>query len=286
MADITMAPRFSPFAALALLLLFVHAGAARAADSCEQLAEQVRAGIDTAILSKEPEASIRLLRAQTETMLRTDCANNAGAAYIDLRLQELGAGLTQPVGVLSPAQQQAVAELAEKAHARFPASAPIATVLARALHTVDSARAATRLDPAYMPAYAALADALLAAGQPKAALIELLRIHNLSVLSDGYSLKARILLAQEDYPGAIRAANQALRQRKVMSLLEPDGGSALPVCQAQEILGLAYLHQRKYKSAAHALIAARAGSVRAEALLRKPPKGLKEALDALHYQGD
>lgn len=269
-----------------LLSLSIYAEHAMADDYCRQLTARARTAIDTANLSMEPENSLALLRREIETVLRTDCHNSPEAAYIDLRLQELGAGTSFPVGILSPEQKNALAVQASAYRTRFPDSAPIATVFARTSHTVEAAQAAILLDPHYQPARAALAEALLLAGRPDEARAALRRIPDLSVLSDGYSLQARILLSRQDLRGAILAANRALHKRQTMSLREPDGASVLPLQQANEVLGLAHLQRKEYNAAARALIKAGTGSEQAAALLRNPPDGLRQALHALHFKPD
>lgn len=265
------------FVILSMLCMCLYAGTV-AADSCQLLAERVRSGMQIAWLSKEPASALSLLRQETKDALQADCAASADAAYADLRMQELGAGESFPVGLLTPDQEQALQTQAAAYHARFPASAPIATVLARIQRTPEAARLALALDPRYPPAHAALAEALLLAGQWEEARAELKQVPDLSVLSDGFSLLARIHLARGDLAGAIQAANQALHKRQISSLLEPDASSLLPICQANEVLGLAYLQQHKYGLAARALRAASPCSQRAAALLAEPPEGLRQAL--------
>jgi tetratricopeptide (TPR) repeat protein len=269
-----------------LLSLSIYAEHAMADDYCRQLAARARTAIDIANLSMEPEDSLALLRREIETVLRTDCHDSPEAAYIDLRMQELGAGASFPVGILSQEQKNALAVQASAYRTRFPDSAPIATVFARTSHTVEAAQAAIHLDAHYQPAQVALAEALLLAGRLDEAQAALRQIPDLSVVSDGYSLQARILLSRGDLRGAILAANRALYNRQTMLLREPDGASVLPLRQANEVLGLAHLQRKEYKAAARALIKARASSEQTEALLRNPPDGLEQALHALHFKPD
>lgn len=279
MSNVTRDPRLFLFI---LLLLLGFACQAQAGEDCTGLATRTLADLNTAVLAMEPADHLRLLRSQVQEALRTDCEGSPQAAYADLRLQELGAG-SAPIGILSPAQKRKLGELASAYRARFPDSAPIATVAARNAHSAEAAATAIRLDPHYLPARAALAEALLLAGQTKAAQIALQQIPDLAVLSDGYALQARIRLANGDPGGAIRSAGRALTKRRTMALLEPDAGSLQPICQANEVLGLAHLQRREYTAAAQALTNARFGSERADALLRNPPPGLKEVLLHRHF---
>ena len=272
--------------AIAALILTVFSSKVAANEDCLELARRAILGVNSSFLSMEPASHLALLRSQVLEALRTDCKDSAEAAYADLRMQELGAGVTVPVGILSPEQHQALLESATAYLQRFPASPPISTVFARTSHSVEAAQAAVRLNPHYQPAHAALAESLLLAGQLDKAQTALNRIPDLSVLSDGYTLQARILLARGELAGAILAARRSLHKQQTTSLLEPDGASALPISQANEVLGLAYLQRRMYKAAAQALIDARIGSERAEALLRDPPDGLQQALRARHFKAE
>lgn len=274
------------FRAIVAAALAIFSAQSLASQDCRELGNRAIAGIDASPLSMEPASHLGLLRSQLLESLREDCKDNPDAVYADLRMQELGAGVASPIGILSPGQHQKFLATAADYRQRFPDSAPIATLFARASHSVTAAQAAVTLDPHYAPAQAALAEALLLDGRLDEAQITLKRIPDLSVLSDGYSLQARILLARGDTRGAILAARRSLHGRKTASLIEPDGSSMLPLSQANEVLGLAHLQRQEYKAAAQALIDARVGSEQAEALLRNPPEGLRQALHARRFRPD
>ena len=274
------------FGIAAIFILMAFPATATANDFCDQLAHRVRVGIDATYMSMEPESSLRLLHTQTKDILHAQCGENPEAAYAELRMQELGAGAAFPTGILSPLQIQVLKDTASAYLARFPESVEIATIAARAYHSPETAREAIRLSPSYPPAHAALAESLLVAGQTEDAYAALRVIHDLTILTDGYTLQARILLAMGDPEHAYQAARTAITKRHVMSFIEPDGDNMLPICQANEVLGRIYLQRRQFGKAARSLINAHPCSPNAAALLSTPPEPLRKALRQLNYNKD
>lgn len=268
----------------AVFMLAMFSGLALAEDFCSQLAHRVRVGIDMTYMSMEPESSLRLLYSQTKDILRTQCSDSPEAGYAYLRMVELGAGAAFPTGILSPAQTQRLKDTAAVYADKFPQSAEIATIQARATHSPEAAKTAIQLPSTYPPALAALAESLLFAGQPDDAYSALHAIHDLSILTDGYALQARILMARGDPEHAFRAARSALTKRHVMSFIEPDGDNMLPLCQANEVLAQIYMQRRQFRKAARALINARPCSQGAQALLNDPPDSLRKVLLQQHYR--
>lgn len=269
---------------LAVLLCLLNLETAFAEDPCHALAMRVRSGIDITFIAKEPESAMALLISQVTEPLQNACTDSAELAYLHLRMQELGAGFAFPVGILTPEQSQLVQENARKLRDQYPHSAAITTLYARQTHSVQAAQQAVALDPQYPPARAALADALLRNGQPQSAYAQLMQIPDLSVLSDGFVVLARIEFAAGNLKQAIQAANNGLTKRKIGSLIEPESTNFLPICQAKEILGLAYLQQSQYTKAARALISARLCSDTAVDLLEHPTPDLKKVLLKINYQ--
>jgi tetratricopeptide (TPR) repeat protein len=262
-----------------LLLCLAFASGAAYADEdafCPNYASDFGAQMLAAQASKAPEAAIRSLFRDTSRAV-TRCPSTKSIAYMYLRLAELGQGTTR--GTPSAAVTEEWHKLAKELAVRFPGSVRIATVEARALGTVDAARQALRIDPGYAPALVALAVALLNAKQVEAA-ATIANVSDLTVLSDGYSTLARILLAKNDLPGAIHAAKRSLSGGRAMKI-EPDGGSRVPFYQANEVLGLAYLKTGKYALAAHALMQAQPGSGAAAVLLENPEPKLRAEIERL-----
>lgn len=253
-----------------------------AADFCEQYAEGVISSLatTTSFFVKIPESTLARLARETDEIRDARCASNASMAYASLRLAELGAGQNTPIGLLSPERRAELRTRAAQLSESFPSSVQIATIYARLEASPDAARKALSIDPGYPPAHAALAAALLETDQAAEAEAALSQIKDISRLSDGYALLARIRLALGNTAGAIASARKGLAELR-SSHLEPNGSSWLPFWQLHEVLGLAYLKQEKYSLAAKSLQAAEPGSEKAAALLRTPPAALQRELRKL-----
>jgi hypothetical protein len=226
---------------------------------------------------KEPEGSVlEVFKDSSKAAQR--CPDDELVAYARLRSAELGRG--DFVGNLKPASREQLRRDANEAAARFPRSARILTVGARANRTVSAARQAVATDETYVPAKVALGAALVDAGDASSAVKLLESTPNLSATSDGFTVLARARLAAHDPKGAIRAARSVFTGRQ-MELIEPDVRNQWPVIEAHEIAGLAALQLGLYDDAARHLLAADFGSTNVHDLLAAPPPPLRKALNKL-----
>jgi hypothetical protein len=246
---------------------------AATAEPCDELSAQLQSRLEITKLAMEPESALAAIY-QRATEARVRCAANESLAYLRLRAAELGRGAS--VGREPSFARDEWHAMAHELSARFPASVRIATVQARASGTVADARRAVALQASYAPAQVALASALSTV-DPNEAAACLAGVKNLGVVSDGYTVLARVRFARHDLNGAIEAARRALRGREV-DLIEPDGRGPRPVSGAHEILGLAYLEKGAFHKAAQHLRLASADSEKARTILADPPPRLRQAL--------
>jgi hypothetical protein len=245
--------------------------------TCDELATSLQASLERSAMAMEPESNLAWIYA-TASDAGTRCSENESVAYLQLRAAELGAGAS--VGRQPAPASNGWRTMAPSFAVRFPRSVRIAAIRARASGTVADARGALNLDPEYLPARVALAAALLPT-DPAQAATYLSPGAKLGVVSDGYTVLARVRWALHDVDGAIQAANLALHGRS-MHLIEPDGRDPRPLSGAHEILGRAFLEKREYAKAATHLKLASADSEAARAILADPPSGLRRALRSTH----
>jgi tetratricopeptide (TPR) repeat protein len=254
-----------------LFLLIAVAGSYLVGErTCPQLAEHYEANLYLAVSMKIPEGRLKQIREEitSDRKLLPECE---GLAYLQVRTEEMLAEIQKTVP-----DDQRKSQLTETL-ARFPKSAKIATVVARSLGTVDAARQAVDLDPSYAPARVALAKALLKHGNPKEALAVMEAATGIEYLPDGYLTLALVRSANGDENGAIRAAKQELKGRKG-PCIEPGFDEFNEMAQADELLGLTYLKQKRYSLAAPHLLAAAPYSEKAKALVDHPDPPLRKAL--------
>lgn len=228
-----------------------------------------------AALAMEPESVVGgIYDRATEAEQR--CPGSEPIAYFRLRAAELGRGGAM-VGQ-ADADRHALETLASQAFARFPQSVRIATVRARVLGTVDSAKQALAVDPNYLPAKIALAAAMVEAGQSKDAAILLERTPDLGATSDGFAVLARARLRDGDLNGARKAAQMALTGRDVEQL-EPDARDPRAESSAHETLGLIFLEKKQYSDAAKHLLIAAETSAQAQKVLANANPSFRRAIE-------
>jgi tetratricopeptide (TPR) repeat protein len=224
----------------------------------------------------EPEGTVPHVYVEaTESEGR--CPENENIVYLRLRSAELGRGAI--VGQMAPQLIAEWKELARQEAKRFPASARVLTVAARASGELDVARRAVVANPHYAPASVALAEAMIDAGDPIGALKVLDGVGSLDATSDGFVALGRARLATRDFKGALKAATAALRHRQI-DLVEPDAGDPRPSAAAHEIAARAALALRRYDVAAGHLLQADSHTPGARELLDHPTPELRRALRA------
>ena len=256
------------------LLCLASASAAVRLVPCDDLAKDLDDEMNRTSIAMEPESGLASIYDRA-TQAAERCPDNEGLAYLRLRAAELGRGA--PVGRQAPSANDEWRKLAPLLAAKFPQSARIATVQARASWTAADARKALALNPKYLPRVA-LAAALLSS-LPTEALTYLTPERDLATVSDGYTVLARTRWALGDSPGAIEAAKQALHAR-AFRLIEPDARDPRPLSAAHEVMGQALLAKKRFgEAAAHLKLAAPHSAV-ARAILADPPPGLRKALSA------
>jgi hypothetical protein len=165
-------------------------------------------------------------------------------------------------------------ELAREAALRAPKSARIATALARLDSTVESARHAVALDPAWGPAALALAAALAANGANTEADHVLAGASDIKTVPGANTIRATVLM------GLGKPEQAAALARRDLTEQWPDAPEPflMPIVrrEAMATLGLALLAGNHPKEAAAQLKAAAAlGSQRARAAFGKLQQGNK-----------
>jgi tetratricopeptide (TPR) repeat protein len=224
----------------------------------------------------EPEVAVGAVYGEA-TRVAAACADNEAIAYLRLRTAELGAG--QPFGA-SPADVD-WRRMAREIAPHFPRSARLATIAARAIGSVEAARAAASLDPTYAASQVALAAAQTRAGDATAALATLQAVANLEAVSDGLVVLARARLDSGDTKGAMQAAKRGLHDRGLASV-EPDANDPRPVAEAHAVLGLTYLRLGKRRDAARELTAAGSLSDTARDAITRADPQLRRELARIH----
>ena len=257
------------------LLCFASASAAVRPIPCGDLANDLDDEMNRTSLAMEPESGLASIYDQA-TQGAERCPDSEGLAYLRLRAAALGRGAR--VGRQAPSADDEWRMLTTFLAARFPQSAQIATVQARASGTAADARKALALNPKYLPARVALAAALRSS-LPTEALTYLTPERDLATVSDGYTVLARARWALGDSAGAIEAAKQALHAR-AFRLIEPDARDPRPLSGAHEVMGQALLAKKRFGEAATHLKLAAPDSAVARAILADPPPGLRKALAA------
>lgn len=260
-------------AARVVWVALLRASSATAADPCDELAGQLQTRLEMTKMVMEPEGALGAIYTRA-TEASSRCADNEALAYLRLRAAELGRGAI--VGHEPDSARNEWRTLARELTAKFPNSVRIATISARASGAVADAKRAVDLQASYAPAVVALAAALVAT-DPQQAATSLAGAKNLAVVSDGYTVLARVRLALRDLDGATKAANLALHGRD-MNLIEPDARDPRPLAGAHETLAMVFLEKRDFKKAAKHLELASADSEKARAILENPPPGLKKVL--------
>jgi hypothetical protein len=218
------------------------------ADECTDRGQRLYARLEQAPTSAEPRGFVRtVLREATATL--DDCRNDAAAWYVFLRSAELVAEFPLRIGDVEIKDLRAATDLGLQ---RAPRSVRVATVRARAWNTVDAAREAVALDPAYVPAQVALGSALMD-HDPAAARAVLERVPDLDRVPGGFVLLARSRLLMGDLSGAIDAAGKerSTMLRTVEPSILPD---AMAVRDAREVAGRAFLAQGNYPRASASLL--------------------------------
>jgi hypothetical protein len=244
------------------------------ANACDHVANALMHALQMAQVAKEPEGTVRRVF-DDATNAQPRCAASEAVTYLRIRSAELGKGSF--VGDLTPAARTEWRQLADDAAMRFPRSARILAVDARATGKIEIARRAVAADDAYAPARVALASALIASGDPASAAKMLDGLSGLDATSDGFAVLARARLASSDLLGALRAAKDQFTKRKI-ELIEPDAGNQWPVVDAHEVAGFAALGLRRYDEAARHLVVADFGSAKVREILAHPPPPLRRAL--------
>lgn len=205
-----------------------------------------------------------------------ECPGEEDLWYLLLRSAELG-GTPYGVTVLG-IEIDDLKSAADEVAKRWPRSAKIATIRARALGSVQAAMQAVSLDPSYVPAQTALGAALLRAGDAKAARGVLESAPSLERIPGGYALLARARLDTGDAEGAVQAAAKEPSSSPV-DPIEPCIRDERPQRDAKEAAGLAHLAAKRYDKAARLLVeAAAAGSAAARASLEDARPELQHAL--------
>jgi len=244
-------------------------------DGCAREERALAKRFSMSAVSMEPESALRgIFDRATESKRR--CPQSEAIEYFRLRAAELGRGgpIVRPVAA---DRGELDAMTAEAGH-RFPSSARIATIRARVLGTVDSAKQASILDPTYVPAKVALAAAMLEAGQIGDARDLLEQVKNLDSTSDGFSVLARARLKMGDVGGARKAAKMVLTGRSI-DLIEPDARDPRPDLSAHETLGMISLSKKQYADAAKHLSIAAQTSTQAQSVLANPDPDLRRAIE-------
>jgi len=242
---------------------------------CEDLRKALDDELNRTSVAMEPESGLASIYDQA-TGAAARCPDSEGLAYLRLRTAELGRGA--PVGRQPAAASDEWRKLVLTLLAKFPRSARIATIQARASGTIADARHALALDPTYLPARVALAAALVSSSPAEAATY-LTPEHDLATVSDGYAVLARTRWALGDSAGATEAAKVALHAR-AFHLIEPDGRDPRPVSAAHEVLGQVLLAKKRFREAATHLKSAAQDSAVARHILADPPPGLQRVLQS------
>ncbi|HET6149859.1 MAG TPA: hypothetical protein VFH68_20130 [Polyangia bacterium] len=242
--------------------------------SCDSVEREIAKDFSRAALAMEPESTIRgIYDRATEAQRR--CENSEPLAYFRVRAAELGKGAS--LAPLSATSEQEWRALAHDMFRRFPRSPRIATVEARAVGTIASAKDAMTLDPTYLPALVALAAAAVATGDAAGGKAVLEGKKNLDATSDGYAVLARAQFEAGDLRGAEFSANKTLHARSA-ELVEPDARDPRPEITAHEVLGLIALRKKRYPEAARHLLQAEVTSPKARAALTTPDADFQRAL--------
>src|SRR5262245_16757038 len=119
---------------------------ASAPTSCGGLERDLSKDLSLSVMAMEPEGTLRSVQRRATEGLK-QCPDSETLGYLSVRAAELGVSPTSDdVG------KAAYRAFAKDTSQRFPRSARIATVRARAERTVAAARSAVSLDSTYSPA--------------------------------------------------------------------------------------------------------------------------------------
>lgn len=233
---------------------------ARAAD-CDQVARSFAARLNISVGAMDEGGALVMLREAAQGGLR-ECPDLEPQGYTAARIAELGYAPGARRSAVPTADAQA---LAQEAAQRHPKSQRIVTLLARLDGSVDMARRALALDPAYAPARVQLALALAATGTRDEALALLSQGRDADRIASEWNARAKIRMMAGDIPAAIKDARAARVAVKREAELMPGTDT---IRDTQEILGLALLAQGRAQDAAvHLELASAVGSLKAQAAL-------------------
>lgn len=253
-----------------ILILAAEAASSAAAESSwcptsDRLFLEECIGVSLTKESEPPGVKAAAFLKERDHWLRT-CPTNETVWYAVLRALEL----TSPT-------RRAPIELVDRARAAVPGSVRIETIRARTLVTMDAAQAAVRIDPAYVPAQVALAEAYAQAGDRASALRVLQSVRGLNRVAGGPLLLAQIAAALGDWRVAAKAASQEPPLEG--PLIEPVSGILL-TGQARMLEAEAWL---KLDQPDHALTAfldaARYRGAGARERLHSPTPELRQAME-------
>jgi hypothetical protein len=264
----------------ALGVLFCAEGSAAGQADCQDRAQSVAAKLSMAREAKEPQGAVAMAFQEAEQDLK-DCPQDETLWYLLLRAAEQGG--SPFAATVDGIQIDDLKSAADSLAQRFPHSARIATVRARALSTVEAAKQAVALDPSYAPAHVALGAAKLRTGDAAGARAALENVHELGRVPGGYVLLARARLALGDADGAVAAAAKEPSPRQ-LNPIELGARDERPAREAREIMGLAHLAAKRFDKAARLLLeAAAGGSASARGTLEQADANLRAALGRLRH---
>ena len=244
--------------------------------TCERMAIALTQRLQGAELAKEPQDEVRAVSDGAEGA-RARCPGNETLAYLRARSAELGRGAF--LGEQrSPAADADWRRLTREAAARFPQSARILAMAARATDDVGTAQRAVALDGQYVPARVALAAALIDAGNAHLAVQTLDHLKG-TRRDERWLHRPRSGAPRRQGPQRRRtAANEALTHRRP-ELIEADAGTPWPLSEAHEIAAVALIGLGQFDEAAGHLQSAVPQTARVQELLAHPSPGLQKALD-------
>jgi tetratricopeptide (TPR) repeat protein len=271
----------APAVLIATLAILSPRADTRQASTCISAGQNLEARLRQTTFVMEPRGHLRGLFRDSCAALQS-CPREQSVWYVLLRSGELAGEFPVNLEGRRIANLNAAAQMAVE---RAPSSPRIATILARATHTLRDAEAAVKLDASYAPARVALADALLNAGDPSAARTVLEKTAHLQRIPGAYSLLARARLTAGDPHGAIQAAQR--EPQVIGDPVEPGLPDTGSWAEAEEIKGEAYLFQQDYAAAGKVFVeAVLRGSKAALEQLRSANPPLREALEKMSRRSE